>query len=89
MFPSKEERLQRWANTRKRGLSRFMVVNGALVWGLTTCVLWLVLMRFISPSLNFKILIPTALIVFPLSGLAWGWCVWHLSEKKFKKSTSA
>ena len=89
MFPSKEERMQQWAKTRERGLGRFIVINGALGWGLPTSIIWLVLMRFISPNLNLKIYVPLALLVFPLSGLAVGWCIWQLSERKFKKSASA
>ena len=77
MFLSKEEKMRRWEVTRGRGIRRFMVLYGALGWGLTTAIFWLLIMKITNHNFNIKINAPIALIVFPLGGLAWAWFVWR------------
>ena len=89
MFPNKEERMRRWAVTRERGMRRFLFLNGALGWGLSTAFLWLVAMKFIDHRFILKINAPIAVIVFPLSGVVCNWFLWRISEKQFKKFMSA
>lgn len=81
----KEEQLAQWAITRQKGKTRFILLNGALGWGLTTAVLYSLLMRLVMGS-NLKTMLPIALVLFPIGGLLWGWCVWSFNERKLQKS---
>ena len=78
----KEEQLARWAITRQKGKARFILVSGALGWGLTTGTLYSLLMWLVMDA-NLKFLLPISLILFPVGGLLWGWCVWSFSERAF------
>ncbi|TVP64074.1 MAG: hypothetical protein EA342_17180 [Leptolyngbya sp. LCM1.Bin17] len=82
MARSEKQRYLDWAKTRQKGKTRFIVVQGALGWGIPTAVLWWVLMRVMS---NTNANLPIALILFPVGGLFWGWWVWHMSERWFKR----
>ena len=85
-FPSKQKRLKNWEATRERGMWRFILVNGIIGWGLTTAVLGLFIMSFVTPGFNTKTNISQALIIFPLGGILWGWLVWRHLEKELKNS---
>lgn len=89
MFPSKEERIKKWAITRARGMHRFILVKGVLAWGVTTALLWSLIMCLITPNYNIKFNLPLALVLFPLGGIGWGYWVWCISERKFLKHTNA
>jgi hypothetical protein len=83
MFPSKEKRLAKWSATRQKGKRRFIIVNGALGWGVVTAVLvslgtWLVI-----PGIKLERTLLIALVTFPLAGLLWGWLVWNITEREF------
>lgn len=75
-------RNERWAKTRAKGRIRFLIVNCALGWGISTAIFWLILMRFFTPSYRISML-PLAFSLFPLGGLAWGHFVWKTNERAF------
>ena len=79
-----EAQLARWAVTREKGKARFILLHGMLGWGLTTAVLYSLLMWLVMDA-SLKVLLPIALILFPIGGLLWGWCVWSFSERAFHK----
>ena len=79
-----EQQLARWSITRQKDKTSFILMNGALGWGLTTAVLYSLLMWLVTDA-NLKFLLPFALILFPVGGLLWGWCVWTFSERAFHK----
>ncbi|MDE2427150.1 MAG: hypothetical protein KGM99_00380 [Burkholderiales bacterium] len=87
-FFSKEKRLQRWANTRRKGLWRFILMNGVLGWGVTTAILWSIFMSMTSQNFDFKTRFPLALVIFPLGGIFWGYFVWRETEKLYQKQLS-
>ena len=79
--------MEKWAKTREKGKQRFVLVNGVLGWGITTAILWSVLMEFIEPSENIWIRPIIALIVFPIAGVVFGHLMWDKSEKAYEKET--
>ena len=79
-----EQHRARWSITRQKGKTRFILLNGALGWGLTTAALYSLLMWLVLDT-NLKVLLPIALILFPIGGLLWGWCVWSFSERAFHR----
>tara|TARA_Y100000052_G_C2923145_1_gene69570 strand:+ start:333 stop:590 length:258 start_codon:yes stop_codon:yes gene_type:complete len=80
--------MEKWAITREKGKQRFVLVNGVLGWGVTTAILWSVLMELIEPSQNIWVRPIVALIIFPIAGIAFGHLMWNKSEKAFEKETS-
>lgn len=79
--------MEKWAKTREKGKQRFVLVNVVLGWGITTAILWSVLMEFIEPSENIWIRPIIALIVFPIAGVVFGHLMWDKSEKAYEKET--
>ncbi len=45
-------KLEKWASIREKGKQRFVLVYGVLGWGVSTGLLWSILMAFIEPSEN-------------------------------------
>ncbi|KTF07072.1 conserved hypothetical protein, membrane [marine sediment metagenome] len=80
--------MNKWAKIRKKGKQRFVLVNGVLGWGVTTAILWSVLMELIEPSQNIWVRPIIALIIFPIAGIAFGHLMWNKSEKAYEKATS-
>lgn len=80
--------MEKWAKTREKGKQRFVLVNGVLGWGVTTAILWSVLMEIIEPSQSIWVRPITALIIFPIAGVAFGHLMWNKSEKAYEKATS-
>lgn len=89
MFPSKEQRLAKWATTRQKGKRRFVLVNGVLGWGLLTAILWLAFMWAIMPTHFTNINLAIVFTTFPIGGFFWGYWVWYLSERDFKNNTQS
>lgn len=87
MFLTKEERLNRWGETRKRGMRRFILVNGVVIYGLFTATFFTLAKWMTSPEFNPYVVIPIAFILFPLSGLGVGWALWRGAEKSYKERT--
>jgi len=78
-----EKQLNKWRQIQAKGFKRFLWVNGFFGWGVPTTIGWSVAMSFFQPGFNFGRSLVTALIVFPIGGLAWGWWVWRAHEKKY------
>ncbi len=79
--------MEKWAKTREKGKQRFVLVNVVLGWGITTAILWSVLMEFIEPSENVWVRPIIALIIFPIAGVVFGHLMWDKSEKAYEKET--
>ena len=62
--------MNKWAKIREKGKQRFVLVNGVLGWGVSTAILWVFLMEFLEPSENIWVRPITALIIFPIAGVA-------------------
>lgn len=75
---------EKWEKIRSKGKNRFVWVNGVLIWGLTTAILWSIMMEIVQPSNDIWIRPLIALIIFPIGGIAFGHFTWHASEKKYK-----
>ena len=80
--------MNKWAKIREKGKQRFVLVNGVLGWGVSTAILWVFLMEFLEPSENIWVRPITALIIFPIAGVAFGHLMCNKSEKAYAKATS-
>ena len=79
-------KLEKWARIREKGKQRFVLVYGVLGWGVSTGLLWSLLMAFIEPSENVWGKLAIAMIIFPIAGIAFGHLTWNKSEKGFTLS---
>ena len=80
--------MDKWAKTREKGKQRFVLVNGVLGWGVSTAILWALLMEFLDPLENIWVRPTIALIIFPIAGIAFGHLTWNKSEKTYEKHVS-
>ena len=78
------KKFARWEKTRARGRTQFIWVNGVLMWGVLTGVLWSLAMPVMQPEMSFLKLLPLALAGFPAGGYLWGVLVWRAMEKKYQ-----
>jgi len=80
----------RWASIRQRGLTRFVIFNGMIGWGLSTAILFALLdtyfeRKVIAFDAEFIENLVTSLIIFPVGGIVWGIVVWFWTEKSYRK----
>lgn len=71
---SEMEKLKKWENMRKKGMTRFVLLYGVLFWGGLTGI---VVMFFLGPI---------ALLLFPISGIFFGVIMWNIGESKYRKA---
>ncbi|WP_438864011.1 hypothetical protein [Neptunicella sp.] len=77
--------IEKWEATRTKGKKRFIWINGFIGWGITTAVLWSLIMQIIQPQDEIWVRPLIALLLFPLGGLVWAHFVWQATEKKYLK----
>ncbi|MGQ8366194.1 hypothetical protein [Glaciecola sp. 1036] len=78
--------LEKWEQTRAKGKTRFVIMKGVIGWGVTTAILWSIIMAFVAPTDNLWLRPLLALVLFPLGGIAFGHFAWQSAEKKYAKS---
>ncbi len=81
---------ERWAEQRKMGIYRYVLVYGMLAWGFTTGIGWALFMQYVMPVFaegppDPVFLWKAALIGFPFGGILWGATNWYGNELRFKK----
>ena len=76
---------EKWEAIRRKGKKRYLLVQGALQWGLSTGFLWAVIMVLFSRVENPLVMFSVAMILFPIGGLLWGSLMWNWSEKGYLK----
>lgn len=78
-------KLEMWKATREKGKKRFLWVNGFTYFGVSTAILWSLLMHIAEPVEPIWMRPLVALFLFPICGLAWGHFVWRASESKYNE----
>lgn len=82
------DEIRKVGENKRKGKQRFVLVYGVLGWGVSTGLLWSLLMAFIEPSENVWGKLAIAMIIFPIAGIAFGHLTWNKSEKAFAKETT-
>ena len=73
---------QEWRKTREMGRFRFVLVKWVLVWGLTTAVLYSMVMAGMNGT-SFAHEFRLAVFTFPIGGIVAGLWMWHYMEKRY------
>lgn len=77
----------RWTHVRRKGPLRFVLLRGVLGWGLTTALLYSLIMSAVTGA-NLRLLLPTSLVLFPVGGLVWGAAMWWFLERRYQQDAS-
>ncbi len=79
-----EVQRSKWEQTRKIGRRSFILRYGVLGWGVPTAILFSVFMS-LKNGASFLSVLPLAIVLFPVGGIAFGGIMWALSERQFAK----
>ncbi len=71
-----------------KGKWHFVIVYGVLGWGISTALLVTLIQTSISSS-SFIEQISTALVIYPVSGLAFGFVLWMMVNNQYNKLVSS
>jgi len=83
-----ERQAEKWAITRAKGRKRFILVSGVMFWGLSTAILWTILMTATQGWSILPSALPFALIGFPIGGYFWGAFMWWFAEIAYRRIVS-
>jgi hypothetical protein len=81
----KPKEIEQWQKTREKGLVRFILITGILSYGLPLFVV----LNFMEPPkmpLSITDLIVTLLICAVAGGSAFGYILWVVQEKRYRKA---
>ena len=84
MASGKDAFIRKWAKIRKRGMIQYVLVHGAMGWGLLTALLSLMLRWSFENNFKMAAAIPSSLLACSLGGLLWGFVMWHYLDHKYK-----
>lgn len=73
---------------RKLGRGKFVLRYGVLGWGISTAILFSLIMGFTEGWDGFVFKLIPALIIFPLGGFVWGRFMWAFLERTNKRTVS-
>jgi hypothetical protein len=86
----KNKNWDKWEITRAKGMWNYILIYGVLAWGLMTGLLFGIsfplYMMLCGSELNLPrsaFLLTVSLILFPIGGIVWGYCMWIFVEKAY------
>ncbi len=80
-------KLEKWEKLRAKGKWHFILIYGVLGWGVGTAALFsLIFPLVMGHKVPFLPVFASSIVLFPLGGIAWGYCMWILSEKAYAKA---
>ena len=82
----------RWEATRKMGRLYFVMLVGAIGWGVSSALLFSLVVYAFVAGVEFKSILSSSLMIFPVAGIFWGLSAWQMAERRYapyKKSISA
>lgn len=82
----KPEQLEKWKETRQKGMLRFVLVNGVLAYGMFMFIVMTFVVHRDKLSVNF---ICTSAIAWSIAGVLFGFFMWIIGERKFRKVDGA
>ena len=79
-----ESKQLKWNLIRKKGKGRYILVFGALLWGVPTALMFLIFSYFFLSNTHHIVFYITSLIIFPIVGIPLGWIQWTINERLFR-----
>jgi hypothetical protein len=78
--------LEKWRQTRARGMKRFVLMTGVLSWGMPMFVVMTFSVRRadLSPTM-----IAISALLWAVGGALFGATMWLIAERQYRKATSA
>lgn len=86
MKQSDKDFIATW-ESRRHPKFRYIITQGLIFWALPVFII-VVLIGFLFGTTDISILaatLPIRLTVWSIAGLLFGWLMWNLNEKKYKK----
>lgn len=83
---------KRWEAMREMGRLYFVLLVGAVGWGLSSALLFSVVVYAFVSGVEFKSVLGSSLMIFPVAGIFWALSTWQTREReyaRYKKSTDA
>jgi len=77
--------VEKWEKTRTIGFLKFIIIYGALSWGILSGLFYFLITRIFQPSTPVVKNLIVSLILFPVAGLLWGMTMWYIGEKRYKR----
>jgi hypothetical protein len=81
-----DKQLARWEKTRRMGRMRYIWLVGVLGWGVATGSMWAIAMAAMQGWERLPVLLPLALVGFPIGGYFFGAWVWKASEAQYQQA---
>jgi len=79
--------MKKWEETRKIGKSKYIFLYGVLMWGSLTSLSFQIISKmnkaYNYTSFKLQVLMPT--VFFMILGVAVGYLLWSISEKRYEK----
>lgn len=78
-----QEQADQWAKTHAKGRWHFILIQGVLLWGGVTAVLWSAFMSVFSDQ-GFIGVVVIALPLFMAGGFFWGLFMWRSTHRRYE-----
>ncbi|MBL39134.1 MAG: hypothetical protein CMP07_12075 [Xanthomonadales bacterium] len=78
-----------WREFRKQGRRAYVIKHGVLLWGLSSAVIWALVMQYFDPSDPVWLRPLIAAAVFPAVGYFVGLWTWRKKEAKYHQEDGA
>lgn len=74
----------------EKGMKHYVLKYGVLYWGVSTALLFsvaftIVMNLLLDVEVSFFLVLPGALVLFPLGGILWGIRMWSFMESSYRK----
>ncbi|MGP9799350.1 hypothetical protein [Rheinheimera sp. NSM] len=83
----KEKELLRWSEQRRKGLRKFILLNGVLSWGLPMLIAMAFIGKPFEQGFTAKA-ITIHCLVWVFGGVLFGIVLWFINEWRYKKQMS-
>lgn len=79
-----QKQKEQWERTRTKGMWRFVLLYGVLVWGGAMSITTWIIAMLVNGQDNVSIRVP----IFLVSGIVFGLGCWFVGEYKYRKSST-
>lgn len=79
--------MTQWAQIQSQGNNRFVWKICVYYWGISTAIIWNLVLHFMQPAGANSLLPQLGFIMFPVAGFFIGSALWAISKNRQKEST--